>query len=124
MFAHLFRNLSQWVGTAGCGALFSRAIALAAPQHPVLTGVRHRQVAPHLYLLADNAREYGTQATADAATTVLSSIVTILNGLIGEDITMSLLEDVPLRTHDTAPATDSETSPSLATRTDHGDVTS
>lgn len=114
VFSHLFGNLAQWVGTAGCGALFSRAIALAVPQHPVLRGVRFRQAAPHLDCLADNAREYGNEATVEAATAALISIITMLNGLIGEDIAMSLLEELPLNTPEITPLTTLGTAPRLA----------
>lgn len=94
VFAQLFRNLSQWVGTAGCQALFARALVVSAPSRPVLTGVLYRpQTVPHLDRLADNAREFGSQATAEGAATVLASIITTLAGLIGEDIAMTLLEE-------------------------------
>lgn len=94
VFAHLFHTLSQWVGTAGCQALFARALVLSAPNRPVLTGVLYRpHTVPHLDRLADNAREFGAEATAEAATTVLTSIITMLSGLIGEDLAMTLLEE-------------------------------
>lgn len=113
VFSHLFCNLAQWVGTAGCGALFRRAVALAVPQHPVLRGVRFRQAAPHLDGLADNAREYGSQATVEAATAALISIITMLNGLIGEDIAMSLMKELPLGTLEITPVTTPGTVPAL-----------
>jgi hypothetical protein len=57
--------------------------------------VRVSQSAPYLDHLAEIAREYGGQAMAEAATTVLASVITMLNGLIGEDLAMSILEVVP-----------------------------
>jgi hypothetical protein len=95
VFAHMIRTLSEWVGVAGCSALFARAIVLSEAYHPVLTGVTLGQSAPYLTHLGETAREYGSQATSDAAVDVLASVITMLSGLIGEDITMSLLEDVP-----------------------------
>lgn len=94
MFAHLYRSLSQWVGTAGCQALFTRAIMLSAQQHPVLRGVRYQPSAePHFDRFADNGGVHGGDAIAEAVTSVLASIITMLNGLIGEDIATNLLEE-------------------------------
>lgn len=100
VFTQVFRNLAQWVGTAGCHALVTRSLVRTAPQFPVLTGVRHMQSDPHLERLAANAHEYGSEATVDGVTALLASIITTLNGLIGEDIAMSILEEQPA----TAPA--------------------
>lgn len=96
VFAHLFRNLSQWVGAAGCQALFSRALLLSVDDHAVWEGVRYRAQGgtPHFDRLAENARTLGVAATVEGVTVVLTSIITMLTGLIGdEDIAMSLLED-------------------------------
>jgi hypothetical protein len=125
----LFRNLSQWIGVTGCHTLFARAITLSAPHHPVLTDVRHQlEVVPHLKHLGENAREYGSQATADAVTTVLATIITMLTGLIGEDIAMSLLDEVPTRTPEIAlapaPEIASDTARSLPPRTDDREAAS
>ncbi len=98
VFADLFRNLSQWVGAAGCLALFNRALVLSTARHVVFQGVRYRPQGemPHLERFAENARECGGEATVEGVTAVLTSIITMLSGLIGdEDITMSLLEDKP-----------------------------
>lgn len=116
VLAHVFRSLSQWVGTAGCHALFARAITLSARDRPVLTGVRYLQAAPHMDHFADNARMYGSQAIAEATTAVLASIITMLAGFIGEDIAMSLLEEVPPRTA----ASDPETASDAVRYTAHG----
>jgi hypothetical protein len=125
VLGHIFRNLSQWIGTAGCHALFASAIARSAPHHPVLTGVRYQQLsAPHLDRLTENAREYGSQATAEGAMAMLAMIITMLTGLIGEDIAMSLLEEVPTRTPEITPATASDTAPGLTPRRGHGEVVS
>ncbi|MEO8945302.1 MAG: hypothetical protein ABI338_02300 [Gemmatimonadaceae bacterium] len=100
VLAHVYRALSEWVGQAGSHALFVRAITLATPEHPVLVGVLHREgTSPHLAQLAENAGVQGTNATIAAATTVLTTIIATLSGLIGEDIALSLLDNV------TAPST-------------------
>jgi len=103
VFAHLIRNLSKWLGVAGCNVLFARAFILSTPHHPVLAGVSLAQSPPYLNHLADGAREYGNQAVASATTDVLASVITMLSGLIGSDIAASLLEEVPLLAPDEAP---------------------
>lgn len=124
-FAHLFRSLSQWVGTVGCNALFARALALSTPQHPVLRGVRFQlqNEVPQLECLAENAREYGSQATTEGATTVLASIITMLGGLIGEDITMRILEESP-RASETPSAPSVAAPTSKRTTTSEGEMAS
>jgi hypothetical protein len=106
LFARLFHNLSQWVGSAGCQALFSRAFVLCAATHPVCAGVRYRTqgATPHLDRLAENARVCGGSATVEGITEVLTSIVTMLTGLIGDgEIAMGLLEGGPPAPHRATP---------------------
>ncbi len=125
VLADVFRSLSDWFGAAGCEALFARAIVLSSRSHPVLMGVRNRlHDVPQLDRFAENAREYGSQATAEAATTVLASIITTLAGLIGEDITMRLLEEVPHRTLGTAPVIASGIAPDPAAPVSQGEAAS
>lgn len=130
VLAQLFRSLSQWIGTVGCNALFARALVLSAPHHPVLRGVKYHvhHGTPQLECLAENAHEYGSHATAEGATTILASIITMLNGLIGEDIAMSILDEVPTRTPEPPPAAMSGTSTGraskTATRTGEGEAAS
>lgn len=122
VLVELFSTLSRWVGAAGCDALFTRAFVLAAPHHSVLRDVRYKvdNGTPRLERFGDNAREYGSQATTEGATTVLASIVTMLSGLIGEDIAMSLLEEVPPG----AAAVASDAAWGLLAHTSYGDAAS
>jgi hypothetical protein len=106
LLARLYRNLSQWVGGAGCQALFSRAFVLSAVSHPVFAGVRYRTQdgAPHLDRLAENALVCGGDATVDGVTEVVTSIITMLTGLIGDmEIARGLLDDGPPAPHRAAP---------------------
>lgn len=127
VFTQVLRNLAQWVGTAGCHALVTRSLLLTAPRFPVLAGVQHMQTDPHLERLAENAHEYGDKATIDGVTALLASIITTLNGLIGEDIAMSILEEQPPAAIAPAvPVTSASTSASditqaTAPKTGHGD---
>lgn len=124
VFAHLTRNLSKWVGVAGCHALFARAFILSVQHHPVLAGVSLGQSPPYLVHLAEGTREYGNQAVSAALTDVLASVITMLSGLIGSDIAASLMEEIPLLAPAEAPvAAQSElpaTNPN-ATQSDDGD---
>jgi len=127
VFAQVFRNLAQWVGTAGCHALVTHSLALIAPRFPILTGVRHMQAEPHLERLAENAHEYGGKAAIDGAAALLASIITTLNGLIGEDIAMSILEERPSPAGVMSPAvaaastSASDTTQATAPQAGHGD---
>ena len=125
----IFKSLSRWIGSAGCDALFGRAITVSAPDHPVLTDVRHQlQKAPHLLRLSENASKYGEDATRDAITAIVTSIVAMLAGLIGEDLATSLLEEPSSTflapkddsTSDGSPAALDSTDPSAG----HGDAAS
>jgi len=126
VFTQVFRNLAQWVGTAG-HALVTRSLVLTAPRFPILTGVRHMQAEPHLEHLAENAHEYGGKAAIDGVTALLASIITTLNGLIGEDIAMSILGEQPSPEPAIAPAVSavstsaSDTTQAMAPKTGHGD---
>lgn len=106
LFTRLFHNLSQWVGSAGCQALFSRAFVLCAATHPVCAGVRYRTqgATPRLDRLPENALVCGSSDTIEGVTEVVTSIVTMLTGLIGDaDIAMGLLDDRPPAPHRAVP---------------------
>ena len=92
VFAQLIDNLSNWVGVAGCDALFTRALVLSTPNHPVLGHVQLGKFAPYLASLPNGAREYGASATESAVTDVLALVVTMLGDLIGPDMAMTLLD--------------------------------
>ena len=103
LFTRLFHNLSQWVGNAGCQALFSRAFLLCT--NPACADVRFhmRDRVPHLDRLAENARLCGGEATVEGVTEVVTAIVTMLIGLIGDEkIAVGLLEDGPPTPHHAA----------------------
>ena len=85
LFTRLFHNLSQWVGNAGCQALFSRAFLLCT--NPACADVRFhmRDRVPHLDRLTENARLFGGEATVEGVTEVVTAIVTMLIALIGDE---------------------------------------
>lgn len=107
LLADLFRVLSHWVGSTGCEVLFTRAFVGAAVHHPQLRGIRYTwgSATPRLDALREHAHRNGSESTVEAVTAVLDSMITILSGLVGEDLAMSLLEDRPLWPDATVPRT-------------------
>ncbi len=99
----LFRELSRWVGSAGCHALFARALADARNSHPLLMGMRllnHDQ--PHFEGAGEIIEAFGAAATAEAVETVLVTLVELLGRLIGDDMAAKLiLQSLPELARDT-----------------------
>lgn len=99
----LYRELSRWVGTSGCHALFTRALADARSSHPLLIGVRlQNDTQPHFEGTAEIIEAFGASATAEAVEAVLVALVELLGRLIGDDMAMKLiLQSLPGFVHDT-----------------------
>lgn len=88
-------ELARWVGNDGCRALFARGLATAraSGEHPVLEMVRISAGSVYcLDGLTEGAVRYGATAANDGATAVLSALIELLGGLIGQDMAVSLLE--------------------------------
>jgi hypothetical protein len=88
-------ELSRWMGTDGCRALFARALATAqaAGVHPVLEMVRISAGSVYcLDGLTDGALRHGVTAANDGAAAVLSALIELLGRLIGDDLALSLLD--------------------------------
>ena len=93
-------------GPNGFRVLSGGHFVLCAVTNPVCAGVRYRtqDATPHLDRLAENARVCGGSATVEGITEVVTSIVTMLTGLIGDgEIAMGLLEGGPPAPHRAAP---------------------
>ncbi len=99
----LYRELSRWVGTAGCHALFTRALADAQTSHPLLIGLRvQSQTQPYFNGSAEIIDAHGPAATAEALEAMLVTLVEILGRLIGDDMAMKLiLQSLPEFVRDT-----------------------
>jgi len=90
---HLYRELSRWVGSDGCQALFSRALAQARPHHPALEHIQlHARKDPYIEGVAEAIMAQGDPATADALELMLAHLVQLLSRLIGDDMAMKLIE--------------------------------
>ena len=90
---HLYRELSTWVGPDGCHALFTRALAQARTEYPVLEGIQlHARSEPYIDGVAETIMAHGDAAAAEALESMLVRLVELLGRLIGEDMAMKLIE--------------------------------
>ncbi len=90
---HLYRELSRWVGSDGCHALFTRALAQARTEYPALGQIELRAGSePYIDGVAATIMAHGDPATAEALETVLVRLVELLGRLIGDDMAMKLIE--------------------------------
>ena len=89
----LYRELSRWVGRDGCHALFTRALAQARTDHPALGKIQlHARAEPYIDGVAEAIIAQGDPATAQALEAMLVSLVELLGRLIGDDMSMRLIE--------------------------------
>ena len=90
---HLYWDLSRWVGRDGCHALFTRALAQARTDYPVLEEIRLRaQSEPYVEGVAEIIMAHGDAATSEALESMLIRLVELLGRLIGDDMAMKLIE--------------------------------
>jgi hypothetical protein len=90
---HLYRELSRWVGPDGCHALFTRALAQAQAEYPVLGQIQLRaRSEPYIDGVAATIMANGDAATAEALESMLVRLVELLGRLIGDDMAMKLIE--------------------------------
>jgi hypothetical protein len=90
---HLYRELSRWVGSDGCHALFTRALAEVRIQHPALESVQlHARSDPYTDGVAEAIIAHGDPATAAGLEALLVRLIEILGRLIGEDMSTILIE--------------------------------
>ena len=89
----LYRELSRWVGSDGCHALFTRALAQARTEYPVLAQIQlHARSEPYIDGVAETIMAHGDPATAEALESMLVRLVELLGRLIGDDMAMKLIE--------------------------------
>ena len=89
----LYRDLSQWVGTDGCHALFSRALAQSRKERAALELIRLSAGSePYADGVAESLKEHGDEATAEALEVMLVRLVELLERLVGDEMAMKLIE--------------------------------
>lgn len=90
----LYQDLSRWVGRDGCHALFTRALAEARTDHPLLEEIQLRaRSEPYVEGVAEAIETYGAAQTAEAIESMLARLIELLGRLIGDDIAMKLIEE-------------------------------
>jgi hypothetical protein len=90
---YLYRELSRWVGSDGCNALFTRALAQARTEHPALGQLQLRaRSEPYIDGVAEAIMAYGDPETAAALESMLARLVELLGRLIGDDMGLKLIE--------------------------------
>lgn len=90
---HLYRELSRWVGSDGCHALFTRALAQARTEYPALGQIQLRaRLEPYIDGVAETIMAHGGAATAEAIESMLARLIELLGRLIGDDVAMKLIE--------------------------------
>ena len=90
---HLYRELSRWVGSDGCHALFTRALAQARNEYPALGQIQLRaRSEPYIDGVAETIMAHGDAATTEALESMLARLVELLGRLIGDDMGMKLIE--------------------------------
>jgi hypothetical protein len=90
---HLYQGLSRWVGLDGCHTLFTRALAQARTDHPLLEEIQLRpRSEPYVEGVTETIDAYGAAPTAEAIESMLVGLVELLGRLIGDDMAMKLLE--------------------------------
>jgi len=91
--AHLYHELSRWLGPEGCHALFKRALAQTRRHHPALEQLQLRaQSERYVEGIAEAIMAHGDAATSGALESLLTNLVELLGRLIGDDMAMRLIE--------------------------------
>ena len=89
----LYRELSRWVGSDGCHALFTRALAETRTDCPALAQIQLRaRSEPYIDGVAETIMAHGDPATAEALESMLARLIELLGRLIGDDMAMKLIE--------------------------------
>jgi hypothetical protein len=88
----LYRNLSRWVGTDGCHALFTRALAEARTEYTALDQLQLRpRSEPYVDGVAEAIMAHGDPAIAEGIESMLIRLVELLGRLIGDDMATKLI---------------------------------
>lgn len=90
------KQLSRSLGPIGFNGLFTRALALAQAEHPLLRELRIASGAGSpMPPIADVVATYGPQPVADALCATLVAMFELLARLVGMDVVVRLVERNP-----------------------------
>ena len=85
--------LARWLGPVGTEALFARALAQAQAEHPSLRSLHVTLGSdPGLDGLPEGIHTHGSDPVAAGLEAALANLFEILGRLIGEDMTMRLVD--------------------------------
>lgn len=89
----LYLDLARWVGPDGCHALFTRALAEARAENPLL-GTIQLQARSTQYLegVAETIERHGAAETDAALESMLLIVIEVLSRLIGDEMARILIE--------------------------------
>lgn len=92
---YLYNELSRWIGSEGCHALFTRALADARKESQPLQSIQLSAGAvPYVQGVETTIDAHGDAETAAGIETLLIRLVELLGRLIGDDMAMKLIEPV------------------------------
>ena len=96
--------MARWVGFDGCHALFTRALAEARAEYPLLETIRLQpRSTPYLEGVADTLGKNGAKKTDEALDAMLAILIAVLGRLIGEEMAANLIErGIPESADDTS----------------------
>jgi hypothetical protein len=88
-----YQTLSRWLGANGSYALFTRALAQAQGEHPLLRDIRLRvQSESGLEGVTESIQVHGVAAVAAGLESLLVALIELLGRLVGDDMAARLIE--------------------------------
>lgn len=92
---YLYNELSRWIGSDGCHALFTRALADSRKESQPLQSVELRaRAVPYVQGIETAVAAHGDAETAAGVEVLLIRLVELLGRLIGDDMAIKLIEPV------------------------------
>lgn len=93
--SYLYGELSRWIGSEGCHALFTRALAEARKESPPLQSIQlSARLVPYVQGIDTAVAAHGDAETAAGVEVLLLHLVELLGRLIGDDMATKLIEPV------------------------------
>jgi Arc/MetJ family transcription regulator len=92
-YARVSDMLGRWVGTEGSRALMERAHFEVRSQHPVLIHMQNGSLpVPSTEIIVQSTSTHGINAATEGVVSMFDAVIQLLNRLIGEDLTVILME--------------------------------
>lgn len=92
---YLYDELSRWIGSDGCHALFVRALADARKESQALQSIQlTARAVPYVQGLEEAVAAHGDAETAAGIEVLLTRLLELLGRLIGDEMALKLIEPV------------------------------